>query len=77
MKLNISFKYKLSRARRKVLATINQLITTINLRNKICKIIFSQTFSRSLFFFPCVSVIYKKKKKKNEKKKIEDLMFSK
>ena len=32
-------------------------------------------FSRILFFFSCVSVIYKKKKKK--KKKIEYLMFSK
>ena len=70
MKLNISFKYKLSRARRKVLATINQLITTINLRNKICKIIFSQTFSRSLFVFPCVKAIYEKKKKKTRKRRL-------
>ena len=48
----------------------------INLRDKICKTIFLQTFSRRLLFFSCVNVIYKRKEKK-EKKKIEYLNIQK
>ena len=50
-------------------------LVAINVCDKIYNI-FSQTFSRRLFFFSCVNVIYKRKEKK-EKKKIEYLNIHK